>query len=333
MPTSDSSTESISFEPLTIQQVNWHDCHSDLTHIRHSVFVHEQHVPVEEELDDKDPREDTRHWLIQDQDQNPIATARMLPDGKVGRVAVMKAWRGKNIGNLIMGAIIRYACTQTSLDKLYLGSQVSAIPFYEKLGFVAEGDQFLDAGIPHRNMTLALARYRDTDNTRASSPVPEIEREQHTLQGDEDMTWGAITLLKSAKRLVRIYSEGFEGGWLRSQQLASATAEFLTGHRHSKLQILVADVDNIKKHPQPLLLLAQRLSSHCEVRTVPTQIDFRPNDLVLADNVGILQQNEHNKASGTMCLHMPQPTAQLGDQFDQAWEQSSPVEEFRRLNI
>lgn len=124
--------------------------------IRFAVFVDEQHVPVAEELDAYDAI--ARHWLAIDEGV-PIGTARAVsrPDGwKIGRVAVIASHRGAGVGLAIMRAVLEDAASAAAVEA-YLDSQTHALPFYERLGFVAEGPEFLDAGIPHRHMRLRLA--------------------------------------------------------------------------------------------------------------------------------------------------------------------------------
>ena len=92
--------------------------------------------------------------MIYDQD-HPTATARLLENNSVGRVAVLKAYRGQGLGQMIMLEIISYAQKQCR-SVLTLSSQVHAISFYEKLGFTVQGDAYDECGIPHIEMTMSL---------------------------------------------------------------------------------------------------------------------------------------------------------------------------------
>jgi predicted GNAT family N-acyltransferase len=120
--------------------------------IRTQVFIIEQNIPEEDEWDDQDMISD--HFVVYDQDQ-PIATARLLQNNSVGRVAVLKAYRGQGIGRMIMLEIIRQA-HQQDRKFLHLSSQVHAISFYEKLGFSIQGDAYDECGIPHIKMQLVI---------------------------------------------------------------------------------------------------------------------------------------------------------------------------------
>ncbi len=126
--------------------------------VRDVVFIQEQNVPVELEHDEYDA--DALHILaIDTQTKEPVGTARILDKGngvaKVGRVAVLKEYRGRGIGEAIMQAVFK-TTRELEFTSLILDAQVSVIPFYENLGFVAEGGVFDDAGIPHRHMTRTL---------------------------------------------------------------------------------------------------------------------------------------------------------------------------------
>ncbi len=120
--------------------------------IREFVFIQEQNIPVADEWDAQDAI--SLHFVVYDQAQ-PIATARLLQNHSIGRVAVLKAYRGQGIGKLLMQAMIQ----QAKLEQrkfLKLSSQVHAVQFYAGLGFTVEGEAYLDCGIPHIDMLLKL---------------------------------------------------------------------------------------------------------------------------------------------------------------------------------
>nr|WP_299244652.1 GNAT family N-acetyltransferase [uncultured Halomonas sp.] len=138
--------------PIEIHQGNWTHLGDQASDIRRRVFIEEQAVPQEEEWDGRDPL--CLHFLVY-RNQHAIATARLLPDGHIGRVAVIKEERGQGIGEQLMRRIIA-AASKRGDREILLDAQLHALSFYRKLGFQAFGDEFLDAGIPHRSMRLIL---------------------------------------------------------------------------------------------------------------------------------------------------------------------------------
>jgi len=124
--------------------------------IRATVFVEEQNVPMDEEIDGLDGQAD--HFLLYC-GQIPVATARVryLNDlAKIERVAVLKGNRGHRIGQQLMGFIMADIKKNPQLKRMKLGAQLQVIAFYEKLGFTCCGDIFLDAGIQHRWMICEI---------------------------------------------------------------------------------------------------------------------------------------------------------------------------------
>ncbi len=130
-----------------------YDSHTeDICAIRYEVFVDEQNVPEELEIDGLDG--EAKHVLAF-VDGVPIGTGRILIDGHIGRVAVLKNYRGHGIGKLIMKELIKWA-EDKSLEKVWLSSQWHAHSFYIDLGFVCVGEIYIEAGIDHIKMYRTL---------------------------------------------------------------------------------------------------------------------------------------------------------------------------------
>jgi predicted GNAT family N-acyltransferase len=137
---------------LQIEVLPWEQARGHASPIRFVVFVEEQGVPLEIELDEMD--EMSLHALAF-HNGNPVGTGRLLPDGHIGRMAVLKAWRGQGIGARILGRLMDVARARGDRD-VVLSAQVGAIAFYRRYGFVEEGAEYMDAGIPHRQMRRSL---------------------------------------------------------------------------------------------------------------------------------------------------------------------------------
>lgn len=124
--------------------------------LRRVVFIDEQGVSEADDLDGLDGR--AIHLLAWDGDC-PVGTARLLvkgPVGKIGRVCVLPEARGLGLGAALIEAALDELRRQPGVSEAWLGSQSQATGFYEKLGFAVEGEEFMDAGIPHRDMRRAL---------------------------------------------------------------------------------------------------------------------------------------------------------------------------------
>lgn len=141
---------------FTIRIVSNHTEREDAFSVRRKVFVEEQRVPLHLELDEYD--HSAVHFVVYS-DQTPIGAGRIreINDGigKVERVCILKEFRGNRLGNLVMEALEKHAKT-ANYEKIVLNAQVSAIPFYEKLGYIITSPEFMDADIPHRAMEKKL---------------------------------------------------------------------------------------------------------------------------------------------------------------------------------
>jgi predicted GNAT family N-acyltransferase len=137
---------------MKIEAGDWASLKQHAQKIRELVFIQEQDIPENEEWDDLDSV--SLHFIVWD-DTTVIATARLLPNNSIGRVAVLKSHRGLGIGFKLMQEIILVA-RQEQRKFLELSAQVHAISFYEKLGFQCEGHEYLDCGIPHITMKMEM---------------------------------------------------------------------------------------------------------------------------------------------------------------------------------
>lgn len=139
---------------FTVSLVNWHDGEPLLKSIRESVFIREQGIAPELEWDGFD--EGCRHALALSLKGDAIGCGRMLANGHIGRICVLPQWRKQKVGTAIMEALLDYARSH-DYKQVDVDAQVYAMRFYHSFGFVEEGKQFLDAGLPHIKMRLKLS--------------------------------------------------------------------------------------------------------------------------------------------------------------------------------
>jgi len=140
-------------EGIRIALGEWAELQAQATAIRHAVFVEEQKVPAEIELDGFDVV--SLHALAFDGRGVAVGTGRLLPDGHIGRMAVLRSARGAGVGAALLRALMA-AARDRGLREVRLNAQTHALPFYERFGFTAQGDEFDDAGIAHRAMRCSL---------------------------------------------------------------------------------------------------------------------------------------------------------------------------------
>ena len=136
--------------------VSWADAQADLRTIRTLVFIAEQNVPQELEWDGEDDH--AIHALARNAQGQPIGCARLIlhgPLAHIGRMAVLRDWRERGVGRALLQLMLAEARKRGAVSA-FLNAQTYAVPFYERAGFMREGAEFMDAGIPHYRMTRHL---------------------------------------------------------------------------------------------------------------------------------------------------------------------------------
>ena len=136
-----------------VEIVSWEEAATALRVVRTAVFIREQQVPEELEWDQFDAV--SVHALAVNNAGQPVGTARLLPDGHIGRMAVLKEWRGQGLGSALLTKLLQVLVKRHQFQA-QLHAQTSAILFYKKFGFEIAGEEFIEAGIPHVKMTLSI---------------------------------------------------------------------------------------------------------------------------------------------------------------------------------
>lgn len=133
---------------ISVRTADWSVDREILKAVREEVFIREQGVPANMEWDELDAQ--SRH-VVAMADGLAIGTGRLLPDGHIGRMAVLREWRGQGAGSALLTSLLEIARGR-SMWRVRLNAQVQALPFYLRHGFQAQGEEFAEAGIPHRRM-------------------------------------------------------------------------------------------------------------------------------------------------------------------------------------
>ena len=152
---------------IELVEASWDRNRPDLETVRRRVFIEEQGVPEAEEWDAADPV--SRHVLAIAGKRDVVGTGRLEPTGKIGRVAVLPQYRGTGVGSALVGHLVNQA-TELGFTQVYLHAQATAVGFYERLGFRAEGPEFDEVGIPHRRMRRGIGREHEHESGHGGQP-------------------------------------------------------------------------------------------------------------------------------------------------------------------
>lgn len=139
---------------FTLELSRWQDNEPDLRAVRTAVFIHEQAIPEEDEWDELDA---VSVHLVARLDGRAVGTGRLLPDGRIGRMAVLREARGTGLGSAMLLRLMA-AASAAGHRETTLNAQVAVMPFYAAHGFQPEGAVFDECGIPHQRMRATLAQ-------------------------------------------------------------------------------------------------------------------------------------------------------------------------------
>ncbi|KRG70659.1 GNAT family N-acetyltransferase [Pseudoxanthomonas dokdonensis] len=284
----------------------------DLRRVREVVFVQEQQVPLELEWDELDPQ--CRHVIARDRHGQPIGTGRLTPQRRIGRMAVLAAWRGRGVGDALLLALMQQA-RQLGWADVSLHAQVSAEGFYARHGFVPLGERFHEAGIEHQTMQRRFDGAVAIDDSRAAV--------------------AALTaLLQQSRRSLFIYSRALDPGVLDATALLEGMRRFAQGRRGAVIQLLLQDADAPQRNLSPLLPLAQRLPSVFQFRQIQEPADMAyPSAYAVNDLGGYYFRPLGQRFEGEAEWDNPGKARHLRDVFQRFWERSRPCSEYRALGL
>ena len=295
-----------------VDPIDYTDGLPQLRAVRETVFVQEQQVPIEEEWDALDP--DCVHVIARAQDGTPIGTGRLTPEHKIGRMAVLREWRGRGVGDALLLALIEQA-HQRGWREVALNAQVSAIAFYLRHGFQPVGERFWEAGIEHQAMRRAL-----------TGP---------TAIEDRDAAIATIVaLVDAARRGLWVYSRDLDPGLFDAPSVVEAFRRFATSGRGGEVRLILQDAAAPQRAHAPLLPLAQRLPSVFLFREVEDPVDRAyPSAYVANDAGGYYFRTLGHRFDGEADLHAPGRSRQLRGAFMSVWERARPIAEYRALGL
>jgi hypothetical protein len=245
-------------------------------------------------------------------------------------MAVLKAWRGKGVGGAILEALMDEA-RALGWPEVTLNAQTHAMPFYASYGFEAFGEEFIEAGIPHRRMRKTLGA---PDRGRAPRPAPTGDSVLHELASEREVRDQVLALLGRTRREVRLFTRDLEAALFAHAAVVEAFRRFATSGRAPQVRILVVEPEGLATGGHALLPLAQRLSSVFALRT-PVDPEDRQHaeSFLVVDETGYLHRPLATRFEGSACLDGPARARQLVQAFDRRWERARELSELRALGV
>lgn len=307
--------------------------------VRATVFVTEQHVPVELERDAQD--DGAVHMLARTHDETAIGTGRLVIDppaagaiaattARLGRMAVLAAWRGQGVGGNLLLRLLEHARSH-GITTVTLHAQHDAIAFYTRYGFTAHGNEFEEAGIRHVEMRLALEPLAAPGRPPlAPAPKPVILR----ATTREELIDATQRLLAGAKHSMCVVVRELHPQLLDDTACLVELRRLAISGRGASIRILVQDLTRALEDGTRLLELAQRLSSIIELRRPVEQPDLEyPSAFMCVDTQGYLFRPLEHDMLTTGSTYAPGRHAELMRLFEDVWVRSEPWPELRPLGI
>ena len=315
-------------EDFRVEPADWATDYDALRAVRDPVFLDEQNVPPEDEIDALDPR--SRHVIARDGDNRPIGTGRLSPERQIGRMAVLREWRGRGVGEALLMALLDQA-RALGYAEVELHAQVHALSFYEKFGFEAFGEEFDECAIRHRMMRIAL----DPAARRMLPALPPKPDARPLVADDRDQAVAAIAeLLADAAREIAIYTRDLDPTLLDAPPILDAIKRIALSGRGARVRILVQEPKKPLADGHRLIALAQRLPSLIEFRTPQDEQDrLYASAFLINDRRGYLFRTLASRSEGEGSTYAPGRHKQLREYFDQVWGRSVPSEELRQLAL
>ena len=296
--------------------------------VRETVFVLEQHVPPDIETDDDDVR--AVHVLARAADGTPIGTGRLVPGGRIGRMSVLRDWRGRGVGTMLLQSLLDQARARRFTD-ISLHAQRDAVAFYLRHGFAVEGAEFEEAGIPHVAMRRTLAGMPEPERPAAPRPPSPIALRADTREELIDVT---RQLLSGARHSMCVLVRELHPLLLDDTACMVELRRLAISGRGASIRVIVQDLQRALEENMRVLELAQRLSSVIEMRrpVEPADLAYR-SAFMCMDTAGYLFRPVENEMYAEGSTRAPGRHAELMALFEQVWARSEPWPELRAGGI
>ena len=329
----------------SVDIVQWHGCEA-LRSIRQRVFMEEQRIPAELEWDADDAS--AVHFLLRYRGIE-VGTARLLPDGHIGRVAILREWRGLGLGELLMREVMEQAIA-AGHQRLLLSAQTYALAFYRRLGYRSEGEPYMEAGLPHQAMiweadeNLPPIEFASPGRFAIHNPEETVREhyrpnltqqlgvERELIDLDEELAHDhACHLVQQARRTLVIHGAD-QAAWLFNQRdFIGSCEQMIAAQPKSRIRVLLAEVKKDFPLGHSLVKLAHRFPSSCEVRRLHPEAPHEPQVFLLADDSGMLMLPRGHEKSGFARYNTRDQVRRWTNTFDELWATSQSDPALRRF--
>jgi predicted GNAT family N-acyltransferase len=330
---------------FAVRHADWDLDGAALRSIRQAVFVEEQGVPEALEWDEWDGQ--AIHLLaIAGTDGDgppgtPVGTARLLPTGQIGRMAVLPHWRGRGIGTALLRELLALSA-QGGRPPPFLNAQVGALPFYLREGFRPVGAVFEEARIAHRRMVLAetgsgrpVRMPPDPCGQTPAPSVPVLRRAPApvALEGRSSIRSAGVRMATQASREICLLTRDLDPSLYDDPEFVDALRRLAVRRRDLPIKILVFDDAAVARGGHRLLPLIHRLTSRIAVRKVGEVHRERIDAFLLVDEAGYILRPHADVYQATADFGRSVEGRHLRAEFQQLWEQAEPCPDLRRLHL
>ena len=301
---------------VNVREATWPDDEPALEALRRRVFIEEQGVPREIEWDGRDG--DARH-VIAEVDGGAVGCGRILPGGRIGRLAVLPPWRDRGVGRALLDALLDLA-RQDGLPDVHLHAQSAAIAFYQRAGFHPRGEPFDEAGIAHVDM------HRDLDYS-------DLDRDLVRVRYPAPFDALVVAQARLARRELAVLSPRLDPRVFDREPFHAALRTLIRRERQALVRVLVMDARALTARGHGLLELARRAPTKVAIRRLKEHPDWNGDTQVLRDRDSLLALPGGERDPG---FYRPGDRARCETargRFDELWRAGVVDPEFRALSI
>jgi len=291
-----------------IEIVDYAASYTELRAVRDAVFVVEQQVPEALERDALDSL--SQHVIARDAAGQAIGTARLSADGIIGRMAIVAAWRGKQVGTALLNALLEQAKIK-NLEAVQLHAQTHALDFYARHGFLPIGEVFVEAGIEHQQM-----------RRRLDGAMRLVNLAQRTA--------ATAAVIWRSRRQVLLYVRASDTALLAQPLVVQCLRRMATARAPRSIYVILHEAD-VQILPPPLFALIQRLPGVFQVRQLLTGDHPADMDSSISNEAG--DSAAWNAESGSLALNTPALSRQQRELFQYAWEQAQACDALRVIGF